>query len=203
MYQQDPLTTVDLVTLLPAFRTYNIQDVPDGLALAHIITGAREFMVRSGCYTYEYLTDFVGGLRRYDLDIPTGFEVGHVKTPAYPTNDAGDTPRFPYRVVSATPTSMTISGAPSTTITNGIVLRATLVPVTGGCLVPTDTFNKYNNAFIRYALWQLLSMPKEKWSSSQMAKTHYLQYNILVSRARGEADTTATNGLMAISRGYF
>lgn len=84
------------------------------------------------------------------------------------------------------PNTLSIYPQPTTSVTNGIEIRAVLMPAESTTTIPDSIYRNWKECIVAGALSFLLSTQSDSWSNPQLAALKLQEFNLGIFAAKGQ-----------------
>lgn len=174
---------------------FHAHQCPDVTIDYAIIRALRTFCRDSWYYQATMLIDQVNGTTSYTLVPSDGSEVIAVSSVELDP----DTKIYPLKESEATRPDGTVTGflfeppsylsiypQPTTDVTNGIEVRAVLMPPENTTTIPDSVYRNWKECIVAGALSFILSTQNDSWSNPQLAQAKLQEFNLGIFAAKAQ-----------------
>ena len=201
------MSLIDYLSDLYAQMTIELGACPQKMMLVKLQEGAREFCSQTETWK-EWLDphNLVDGKLEYQLDWEWCAEVRRImavriKTEEDVTNgtDGQTIPYENYEFDQPDVLTLDDSLEPEEDVSKGLCVQVIYVPHLWTCDLPSWFINRYVDAFIAFAMKELMSMPKKSWTNPSRA-AHYMHvWNDYVNKGKIEIKRANKNDYISLS----
>jgi len=171
--------------------------IPTNAAIIHLQETARRFFRRTQVWVAELTFDSVADQSAYALDLSGEVDAGttpKVSRIQYVTyNGAPIHPQAYYLRDSDGYLVFNMGAIPGEAITDGIVVKLSIVPATDGTDFPSEYVERYTDGLVGGALHRLLKTPGRPYSNPSAAKDFDIDYKRDIVQACMDVDSEGTD----------
>lgn len=207
-------------SLIPYIQI-DTEGAPHPLIVSMINLAARELCTQAQCWTAWEVVELESGVNEYAVSAPSSSAV--VRAVQYITMrerkalipeseanvletkrhliDATGEPECYYMVGG-----MAIRVLPTPSDADSgkeMRVKASYIPSLDATSIPSEFIERYSEALVAGAKFNLMSMPGKPWSNPQLAVAHKQIFDVAIDKARIEVDTSFSTGSMKVSARKF
>lgn len=146
--------------------------LPENAALSFIRNAAISFAEKTGILKETIKVDLQCGLSEYPIETRECETVIYVKSAKYnefASEDCGNAWSWGNVDFTFNDDLLTIYPAPSQDVEEGLILEVVIIPKRDACELDSQFYNKWFDAVVNGALYELHLMPNRPWSSVSRA----------------------------------
>jgi len=185
-----------LLTSLISRVQLQSHSIPANAAIIHLQETARRFFRRTQVWVADLTFDSVASQAAYELDLSGEVDAGttpKVSRIQYVTyNGAPIHPQAYYLRESDGYLVFNTGAIPGEAITDGIVVKLSIVPATDGTDFPSEYVERYIDGLVGGALARLLKTPGRPYSNPSASREFLTDYNRDLVQARIDVDSEGT-----------